>query len=216
MLYYVSFLTESVMSEKIYIYPVWIRLWHWLNAVLCLLLIITGVSMQYSNPSFPIIRFDYSVLIHDIAGVLLAISYISFLIGNILTPNGKHYIFRKKIIKNLSLQIRYYAYGIFKKEPTPFPITEKSKFNPLQKLSYIIIMHVAVPLVIITGVMLFYPEKIDLAFLGNKALHITDIFHVIMGFIISIFLIIHIYFCTIGHTPISNFKSMFNGYHESH
>jgi len=204
------------MSEKIYIYPVWIRLWHWLNAILCLLLIVTGVSMQYSDPNFPIIRFDWSVYLHDIAGVMLAFSYICFLMGNIFTTNGRHYIFRKGIIKNLIIQARYYAYGIFKNENPPFPISEKSKFNPLQKLSYIVIMHIAVPLVIITGVMLFYPEKIDLALFGNKALHITDIFHVIMGFFISLFLIVHIYFCTIGLTPFSNFKSMFNGYHEKH
>jgi thiosulfate reductase cytochrome b subunit len=27
---------------------------------------------------------------------------------------------------------------------------------------------------------------------------------------------VHVYFCTIGKNPTSNFKSMINGYHESH
>lgn len=204
------------MSEKVYLYPVWIRFWHWSNAILCLLLIITGVSMQYSDPAYPMMRFDWAVSIHDIAGMLLAVSYIGFTIGNFLTPNGKHYIFRKRILYNLWAQARYYAFGIFKNENPPFPISKESKFNPLQKLSYIIIMHLTIPVVVISGLALFFPEIISFDIFGSKALHITDLIHVIMGFFISLFLIVHLYFCTIGLTPISNFKSMFNGYHEKH
>ncbi|MBN2237191.1 MAG: cytochrome b/b6 domain-containing protein [Bacteroidales bacterium] len=204
------------MSEKVYLYPVWIRFWHWTNAFLCLLLIVTGISMQYSDPSFPMIRFDWSVSIHNTAGVLLAMSYLFFLLGNMVTSNGKHYVFRKGILKNLWAQARFYAFGIFKGENPPFPISVESKFNPLQKLSYIVIMHLAIPIVAISGVMLLYPEIIANEFFGSKALHTTDIFHVVMGFTVSLFLIVHLYFCTIGHTPTSNFKGMINGFHEKH
>jgi len=204
------------MSDKIYLYPVWTRIWHWSNAILCLLLIVTGVSMQYSDPSYPMMRFDWAVNIHDVAGILLAISYIGFVFGNLFTSNGKHYIFRKGILKNLFVQGRYYAFGIFKGENPPFPITEASKFNPLQKFSYIIIMHVTIPFIIFTGILLFFPELIVFDVFGSKALHINDIIHVIMGFFISVFLVVHLYFCTIGSTPISNFKGMFTGFHEKH
>lgn len=204
------------MSEKIYLYPVWIRLWHWLNAILCLLLILTGISMQYSDPSFPIIRFDLSVAIHDIAGIILALSYIFFLLGNMFTVNGRQYFFRKGIVNNLWVQARFYAFGIFKGEKPPFPITKEHKFNPLQRFSYVFVMYIVIPLVTITGIMLYYPEDLALNIFGNKALHITDIIHVIMGFMVSLFFIVHIYFCTIGHTAISNFKGMMNGYHETH
>jgi thiosulfate reductase cytochrome b subunit len=204
------------MSEKIYLYPVWIRLWHWLNAILCLLLIVTGVSMQYSDPSYPMIRFDWSVSIHNVAGIILGLSYVFYIVGNLLTPNGRQYFLRKGIIKNLIRQARYYAFGIFKGEKPPFPVSKESKFNPLQRFSYIVIMYIIVPIVTITGIMLLYPEAMVLNIFGNSALHITDILHVIMGFIVSLFLIVHIYFCTLGQTPLSDFKSMFNGYHEKH
>ncbi|MBE9484291.1 MAG: cytochrome b/b6 domain-containing protein, partial [Bacteroidetes bacterium] len=59
------------MEEKLYLYPVWVRFWHWANAILCLLLILTGLSMQYSDPEYPIIRFDWAVSIHDISGIIL-------------------------------------------------------------------------------------------------------------------------------------------------
>lgn len=204
------------MSEKIYLYPVWIRLWHWFNAFMCLLLIISGISMQYSDPEFPMIRFDWAVSIHNISGIILVFSYLYFLIGNIITSNGKHYYFRKGLIKNLLVQARYYSYGIFKGENPPFPISKEWKFNPLQKFSYIIVMHMVVPVVAISGVMLLYPDVLVIEPFGNKALHVTDIFHVATGFCISLFLIVHLYFCTIGHTPLSNFKGMINGFHEKH
>ncbi|MBN2237815.1 MAG: cytochrome b/b6 domain-containing protein [Bacteroidales bacterium] len=204
------------MNDKVYLYPVWIRMWHWTNACLCLLLIITGISMQYSDPSYPMMRFDWAVSIHDIAGILLAVSYLGFVIGNLFTTNGKHYRFRKGIIKNLFIQARYYAFGIFKNEKPPFPISKESKFNPLQKFSYIAVMHLIVPVVIISGIFLFFPVLLNLEIFGNKALHTTDIIHVIMGFFVSLFLLVHLYFCTIGCTPVSNFKSMFTGYHERH
>jgi len=70
--------------------------------------------------------------------------------------------------------------------------------------------------VFVTGWVLLYPETIPTTILGTSGLHLTDLFHIISGFIISVFLVIHIYFCTIGKKPVSNFRSILNGYHEPH
>jgi len=205
------------MEEKLYLYPVWVRLWHGANAILCLVLIITGVSMQYSDPEYPIIRFDWAVAIHDICGIILTISFIIFLFGNIFTPNGSHYLFRiKGYFRNVTRQARYYAFGMFKGEQPPFEITVKNKFNPLQRFSYVFIMYLSMPIIIITGLMLLYPEYLLHNVFGTFALHSTDIVHVVFGYIVSLFFVVHVYFCSIGSRPLSNFKSMFNGYHEKH
>ncbi|MEN8225505.1 MAG: cytochrome b/b6 domain-containing protein [Bacteroidota bacterium] len=205
------------MDEKLYLYPIWVRLWHWINAFLCLLLILTGISMQYSDPEYPIIRFDWAVSIHDISGIVLTFSYISFVIGNIFTTNGRQYIFRiKGYWRKVSKQIRYYAFGIFTKEEPPFEITDDNKFNPLQRFSYVFIMYICMPVIIVTGFMLLYPDFTLMNIFGSTGLHSIDIIHVIMGFLISLFFVVHIYFCTIGANPLSNFKSMVNGYHDKH
>jgi thiosulfate reductase cytochrome b subunit len=205
------------MSERLYLYPVWVRIWHGLNAILCLLLIITGISMQYSDPEYPIMRFDLAVSIHDISGIAITVNYILFLLGNIFTSNGYQYVFRVKgYFKNVSRQFMYYAFGMFRKEDPPFPVSIDNKFNPLQRLSYVVVMYILMPVVIITGLMLLYPEYLLHDIFGNRSIHFTDIIHVIVGFVISLFLVIHVYFCTIGTKPWSNFKSMFNGYHEPH
>jgi thiosulfate reductase cytochrome b subunit len=204
-------------EERIYLYPVWIRLWHLLNAILCLTLIITGISMQFSNPKFPMIRFDVAVSIHNILGILLTVNYIFFFAGNLITRNGKYY---KPVISGyfsrLMTQFSYYTWGLFKGATAPYPVTQERKFNPLQQATYIGTMYFLIPLVFITGLAMLYPEVIPARIFWSSGLHFTDLLHIIAGFLISVFMCIHVYFCTIGATPVSNFKSMINGFHDVH
>jgi thiosulfate reductase cytochrome b subunit len=202
------------MAEKIYFYPVWVRLWHWLNTLMFLLLIVTGLSMQYSSPDYPFIRFDLAVLLHNIAGIIVTLGYFVFVIGNMVTSNGKFYkVNLREIVGQLKKQFMYYTFGIFKHESAPFPLSENRKFNPLQKVSYIFAMYFFVPIIIISGLGLLFPEIIISQVFGRSGIHLTDLVHIISGFVLSVFMIIHIYFCTIGKTPTANFKSMFTGWH---
>jgi len=203
-------------EERIYQYPVWIRLWHMANAILCLILILTGLSMQFSDPKYPLIRFDISVSIHNITGILLICNYIFYFTGNLATVNGRQYKLNSGIWKQLMIQFRYYLIGIFKGESAPFPITEERKFNPLQQFTYVVTMYGFVPVAFITGIALMFPDIIPTTVFAKSGLHATDLLHVFAGFCISMFMFIHIYFCTIGKSPVSNFKSIINGYHELH
>jgi len=205
------------MSEKIYLYPVWIRLWHALNAIMIILLIITGVSMQFTNPDNPFIRFDIAVKMHNISGMLLTLNYVFFIIGTFVTPNGKYYkLTLKGLTGRIIKQFTYYTFGIFKHEPSPFPVTKENKFNPLQQFTYVVAMFFLVPIVIVTGWALLYPELVLTKFFGGSGLKINDFIHVIIGFFVSFFMFVHVYFCTVGATFVSNFKSMINGFHETH
>lgn len=205
------------MSQKIYLYPVWIRLWHVLNAILIILLIISGVSMQYTDPANPFIRFDIAVKMHNISGIILTANYMFFLIGTFITPNGKYYkLTLKGLFPRLMKQFTYYTFGIFKHEKPPFPVTKESKFNPLQQFTYVIAMFLLVPIVIVTGWALLYPEVVLTKFFSGSGIKVNDFIHVIIGFFVSFFMFVHIYFCAIGATFVSNFKSMINGFHESH
>jgi len=204
---------------RFYVYPVWIRLWHSLNAILFLILIFTGISMQYASGerSFSLISFEKSVAWHNVAAIILTFSYVVFIIGNRITSNSKHYKIKKENFwSDLFTQLKFYSLGMFKKEKHPFPTTEDDKFNPLQKISYVLAMYVGMPVIIITGIGLLFPEILIRQFFGVSGLLITDILHVIMGFILTVFMVIHIYTCTLGDKPITLFKSMVNGYHEEH
>ena len=188
-----------------------------MNALFFLVLIATGLSMQYSNPDNPVISFPIAVKMHNIGGIGLSLNYLVFLVGNAVSGNGKQYrLVMKGLGKRLRQQLHHYLIGIFKKEEPPFPVTEARKFNPLQAVSYAMAMYVGLPVLMITGWGLLFPETVVKSFSGFGGILLTDLLHVITGFIMSVFMIVHIYMCTIGTKPGSNFRSMITGWHEGH
>lgn len=200
-----------------YLYPKWLRLWHLVNAVLVIILIYSGISMQYTGKEDPFLLMEFARAVrwHNVTALILTISYIAFVAGNVFTENGRYYKLDKhNFLSDLGKQLRYYSIGMFKGENHPFPVTFDRKFNPLQKLSYVLIMYVALPLVIISGLGLMFPEVTINRLFGVSGLILTDLLHITMGFLITVFLIIHIYSCTLGSTPTSLFRGMISGYHE--
>lgn len=202
------------MKDKIYLYPIWVRLWHLFNALLFLALICTGLCLQYSSVEYTLIPFNYAISIHNIAGIALCVAFAIFIVGNRFTSNGSYYQFHIKGVLDRSFtQFKYYSFGIFRNEKPPFPISIKRKFNPMQKLSYVLVMYFLMPVMMLTGVMLFFPDLLPEKILGIGGIHFIDLVHIISGFTLSIFMVVHVYFCTIGKTPFANFKSMINGWH---
>jgi thiosulfate reductase cytochrome b subunit len=200
-------------TNKIYFYPLWLRVWHGLNALGIIILIITGIAMQ-SGVVSSFIPFKTSISLHNISGVVVTISYFIFFIGNIVTSNYKFYIIKpKNFIKRPLKQAYYYVWGMFQGMKAPYPLSEKRKFNPLQKYFYLIVMYLVVPAVIISGIALLFPEIIIEKVYNYSGIFVTAIFHSALGFFISIFLFIHLYVASIGKSPIDNFKSIISGWH---
>lgn len=199
----------------IYHYQGFIRLWHLLNAMFCLILILTGLGMQYSNPEIQFIPFATLVKIHNVSGIALTVSYLIFFIGNILSGNVKQYRLQwKGLQRKLARQLRYYVIGYLKREKSPHPPTGEIKFNPLQAVTYAMVMYIGVPLVFITGWGLLFPDVLIDRIFGVNGLLLTDLVHVISGFFISIFMIIHIYTCSIGKNPGGNYRAILTGWVE--
>ena len=199
-------------ENKIYFYPVWLRIWHGLNAIGIIVLIITGISMQSIESSF--IQFKTAVTLHNIAGSLVTLSYMVFIVGNIFTDNSKFYIIKPRgFLKRPMKQAYYYVWGMFHGMKAPYPLSEKRKFNPLQKYSYVFVMYLIIPGVILTGIALLFPELIIEKVYNYSGVFITAVFHSALGFFISIFLIIHLYVASIGKSPLDNFKSIITGWH---
>jgi thiosulfate reductase cytochrome b subunit len=201
-------------EQMIYHYPVYIRIWHLLNAVFMLVLILSGLSMQFSGPDGFSIPFSITVRMHNISGICLTASYLLFLIGNRISGNRKHYRIQWKGLKQgLGRQLRHYLRGYFRGDPPPYPVTDSAKFNPLQAVTYALSMYAGVPLVIITGWGLLFPRAVVEQLFGVNGLILTDLLHVIMGFLLTLFMIIHIYVTTIGDNPRKNMRSIITGWH---
>jgi len=205
------------MANRIYLYPLIIRIWHLLNALFILALIFTGCSMYATGSGYEFMKFKAAVKIHDVLGILLTANYALFILANFKTGNIKHYLFRSKgFFMQMIRQFRYYIFGIFKNENHPYPITVDRKFNPLQQFSYVIIMFIMVPFLILTGWAYLFPSILFDRILGMTGIRVNDIIHILSGYLCTLFLFIHLYFCTIGDTFTSNFKSMITGWHKVH
>jgi Ni,Fe-hydrogenase I cytochrome b subunit len=57
----------SPKQKKVYLHPLPVRLWHWLNALGFLLLIITGFQLRYVD-IFSLMSFEAAVKLHNWIG----------------------------------------------------------------------------------------------------------------------------------------------------
>jgi thiosulfate reductase cytochrome b subunit len=206
----------SSENTKLYFYPFWLRIWHAVNALGIILLIITGISMQSGFES-SFIKFQLAVNLHNISGVVVSLNYLFFFIGNIVTKNVKFYLIKPQgFLKRPMKQAYYYAYGMFRGMKPPYTLSEKRKFNPLQKYAYVAVMYLFVPFVILSGFGLLFPEIIIEKIYTVSGVFLTAVLHSAVGFLISVFLVIHLYVASIGKSPVENFKSIITGWHNIH
>ena len=75
-------------------------------------------------------------------------------------------------------------------------------------------MYIGVPVLIITGWGLLFPEAVLDRVFGVNGLIATDLLHVITGFFLSCFMFIHIYTCSIGKNPKENYRAIITGWAE--
>ena len=200
-----------------YLYSMWIRLWHLLNAIFVILLILTGTSIRYPGDDMHFIFVtSKAVRIHNVTSVLLIANYIFFVTGNFLSENGKYYLLKRKSFwSGMGKQFRYYAYGIFRGEKNPFPVSLEQKFNPLQRFTYVIVMYFAMPLVIISGLGLLFTGSDTKELSGENMYFIHKAIHVITAIVLTFFLIVHIYICTIGSGSTSLLRGIISGFVQS-
>jgi thiosulfate reductase cytochrome b subunit len=200
--------------KKIYLYPLWLRIWHILNATLFLVLIATGMSMHFSAETKFVISFHSSVVIHNIAGILLSFNFIFYITLNFLTGNYKHYLVNfKGMFERVFKQAKYYLYDIYHGKPHPYDSNEKNKFNPLQQLGYVSIMFGLLPLIVLSGWALLFPEFAPDEILGMGGVWPIALLHTLVAFFLAIFLFVHLYLGTTGHTLGDLFKTIVTGWH---
>jgi thiosulfate reductase cytochrome b subunit len=187
-------------------YPFWLRLWHSVNGILCLLLVFTGLMMQYASPVKIIMSLRSVIFIHNSSGIILIISWIFFIIANGLSKNGSYYWPKLILFKESIVQLRYYVYGMFKGTPHPFKDDPLRKFNPLQQMAYWSTMYILLPLMVITGFMMFNIEELLIDEKRIIIYQVCDFIHISAAFLISVFLIIHLYLAFVE--GLNNFKKI--------
>ncbi|MDQ1264870.1 MAG: hypothetical protein QG635_19 [Bacteroidota bacterium] len=203
--------------KKIYLYPLWIRIWHLLNALMFIILITSGISLHYSESGSLLVPFSVAIIAHNVCGVLLSLNYLFYFIFNLLSGNYKHYIPKIKGFIDLTIkQAKYYLLGIFIKDEKPFHPDKDDKFNPIQKMTYLFIMFVFMPLIVISGWLLMFPGFAPDEIFGMGGVWPMALLHTIVGFFLSLFFFGHIYLGTTGKNIGELYQSIITGWHLAH
>ena len=203
------------MTEREYLIPVWVRLWHWTNALLIIVLGVTGISLHFADPDLLLVEFSLAVRIHNIAGVTLIFTYLFFVIANIVSGNWWQFVPKPPgIVKRILAQARWYAFGIFRGEPSPHEPSKEEHFNALQAVTYWSVMYLLMPVILFSGLIYLYPEFAPDKLFGFDGLLPIAMLHYLSAAAILLFMVSHIYLGTTGKTVGQMFKMMFTGWHE--
>ena len=204
-------------KEMVYMTPMPVRIWHWLNAFGIVTLCVTGLQIRFPDHINIFGAYIAAIRLHNTAGVVVSISYMLWLIYYLVVARSlmKLYVPTLEDLKSGILrQAFYYFLTYFLGKPSPHHSTPDSKFNPMQKAAYLVIMFVLLPLVILSGALLMYvsPLRELLLLLGGIKMLVGTHFLVACSF--TAFLFVHIYLATLGHTPLAHFKPMWVGWEE--
>ncbi|MCU7871779.1 MAG: cytochrome b/b6 domain-containing protein [Candidatus Thiodiazotropha sp. (ex Lucinoma borealis)] len=201
--------------HRVFILPLWIRVWHWTNALLIITLAVTGGSLHFADPDLPLVPFELAAQVHSTAGLILVALYVFFVIANIVSGNWWQYVpkpgaFGEKMMR----QTRYYIWGIFHGESPPYPPTADANFNAMQQIIYWLIMYLLMPLLLITGLIFTWPDFAPKQVMGMDGLIPVAVLHYLIGLLIVAFVIAHIYLGSCGAKVKTHYKMMITGWHE--
>ena len=191
----------------IYLYSRFERFWHWAQASLIIVLLVTGFEI---HGAYRLLGFQAAIKVHNFCAWSWLGLYLFILFWMATTGEWKHYIptFRK-----LFDVARFYLIGIFRGETHPVPKTTRAKHNPLQRLTYLGIVTLLVPFQILTGYLYYFYNRWP-EFGLSWALGPVAILHTAGAFALAGYLIGHVYMTTTGSRLTTHLKSMFSGWAE--
>jgi thiosulfate reductase cytochrome b subunit len=199
---------------RLRMYTIHVRIWHWVQALSMLALLVTGAAIHWPMSHGPL-SFQPMVWLHNAAAAVFLINaflglFYYFTSGELwqLIPG------RRGMLEQVQLYARYYLGGIFRGEPRPLARTSEARLNPLQRLTYLVILNVLLPFEAVTGVGLWsrhiWPELAE--HLGGPAL--IGLLHTAGAWLFAAFLLGHLYLITTGPRITSYFMAMLTGAEE--
>ena len=198
----------NIKLKNIYLYTRYERFWHWLQAVLILILLITGFEV---NGTISLLGFGTAVRVHNVTGITWLIAFAFFAFWVFTTGEWKQYI---PTTKKMLAVVRYYSYGIFRGEAHPVPKRKEAKHNPLQRLTYLSLAALLLPLQMLTGLLYWSYNSWGDYGLAGLSLSPLALVHTALAFAILSFFIVHVYMTTTGHTILAHTKAMITGWEE--
>ena len=197
--------------RRVYVYKGFERFWHWTQASLIIFLAFTGFEV---HGTIHVLGFEHAARFHRVASWMLIALIVFAIFWHLVTGEWRQYI---PTTKKLAAQIRFYTIGMFKGEKHPTKKSEVKKLNPLQRLVYLGFKLVLIPLTITSGIIYMFQKTIDrnnIVVVSDFSLESIAFWHTLGAFLLMLFLVVHVYMTTTGHTPTSNIQAMITGYED--
>jgi len=205
---------HELETKKVYMYHKYERFWHWLQTVLIVLLLLTGLVIHRPD-MFGMFSFRGMVTMHNVMAGILALNAALALFYHVTTGEVKQYIPRPYGFFNDAIeQAKFYLQGIFKGSAHPFEKTERKKLNPLQQVTYFGILNVLLPLQGLTGILMWGVQRWPGAANLLGGLPFLAPFHTLLAWTFATFIVGHVYLTTTGREPLEGIKSMVTGWED--
>ena len=196
------------MIKRVMMYSRFERLWHWSSALLIISMIITGFEI---HGSFALLGFETAVNLHIIAAWTLIAFWFLGIFWHLVTGEWRQYV--PASANKLVAMMKYYAIGIFVGGGHPHYKTRRQKLNPLQRLAYLAIHVVILPLLVLSGLLYFFYPYWQSIGLGSWRLAPIALIHTALAFAVLTFLVVHLYLAlTTSKEPLGYLKAMISGY----
>jgi Ni/Fe-hydrogenase b-type cytochrome subunit len=204
--------------EKVYLHPLPVRLWHWLNALGFVLLILTGMQIRYVD-LFSLMSFETAVRVHNWVGFAVIANWFLWFVYYLFSERVTNYhpdLDPKAFFQRYFRQAGYYGWGYFHGDERPHKVQPHDKFNPMQKLTYQFVMFISAPVTFLTGLMMWDVQRFEGLIEMVGGLRVVNTVHVLMFILFVMFILVHAYMGFLGAKPSSHFKEMVTGYEEDH
>lgn len=196
--------------QRVYVYKRFERFWHWSQALLVILLALTGLQVHF--PDMKIMPWDAAFELHRILAWAFIVLIAFAIFWHFTTGEWKQYLPTRN---NLGAMVRFYLVGIFRHAPHPVRKTVISKLNPLQRLTYFGLKVLVIPVLVTSGLLYYYfNDWAGAGIADDLTLKVVALVHTLAAYALIAFMFAHIYLATTGHTVTSNIRAMITGWEE--
>ena len=180
----------AAMTTRTHVYSGFERFWHWTQAALILFLALSGFEV---HGSFTFLGFDQAVHYHRLAADAFMVLIVFAVFWHLTTGEWRQDVPTTRLLR---AQAEYYLVGVFRGAPHPTRRTPLSKLNPLQKLVYLSLKILVIPVMVVSGVLYMfyrYPQRYGIEALNVHGLRTIAVVHTAGAFCLVAFVVAHVY-----------------------
>ena len=164
-----------------------------------IVLVFTGIQLRLPDV-FPIFAsFLNAVNLHNLCGLVVAADFVFWLLYHLVKREFSERFLLSPIgfFRDVTETLHYYGYAIFAGGNYPKTSTRYAPFDPVERIFYLTLMLVLVPIQIVTGLMLYDVHTMQPLIVALGGLRVVDAIHLLVAYLIISSMILHCYFHTL-------------------